>query len=121
MKAVSIILVIIANVIFICYTLYNKEVNRYKDSEIVISQIATNVPFFNQKTDSWGREFKFVTTNNATACIVSAGSDGKYDNSDDIIATIKKDDCGWYLTISWIFGLDSSTSFHGVHTTICEE
>lgn len=122
MKKIICLLFIFFTVIFITllYVHYEQTIKCYKKTEILMCDFSTNIIYNvenNNIYDSWGNEIKRNIGSDTCFKVVSAGRDGKYWTSDDIIGTVNKSNYGWLLVIEWHYWIDSSSTCYCVHFT----
>ena len=92
---------------------YRSNLRRYvKTAEVLddmAHQFSTNVVSIVPQSDAWGRRVNITTNVNERILIFrSAGCDGKFETTDDVVAESQKSgDSSFLVRVSWHFWLES--------------
>lgn len=102
---------------------YRSNLRRYvKTAEVLddmAHQFSTNVVSIVPQSDAWGRRVNITTNVNERIVIFrSAGCDGEFETTDDVVAECQKSsDINFLIQVSWHFWFESYGVIDGVIVT----
>ena len=111
--AICICVAALAALACVAGVLYRSNLRRYvKTAEVLddmAHQFSTNVVSIVPQSDAWGRRVNITTNVNERIVIFrSAGCDGEFETTDDVVAECQKSsDINFLIQVSWHFWFES--------------